>query len=179
MVSVPELPPSPGGSPGRAAARPAAASFQPARYVHGLLLSQGLAWLVLAVAALAGWTAGVAPGLSITGGVAAMLWAGLELLGIAVAACIGAAEIAMACRLAGGPRLLLTMAVSVQGLMLATGLIMAAFLVMVAGGLLELMALGSLRPRARRVRRQHQGVIRRPAPTPARCPHGQAPCQVS
>jgi hypothetical protein len=112
--------------------------------VRGLLLGQGVAWLVLAAAGLPAWIVSFPRGLSFGSGGAAVLWTGAELLGVAAAACIGAAQVAMACRMSGGPRLVLALATSLRRLMLAVSLMLAAFLVMVGGGMLELMALGGL-----------------------------------
>ena len=81
----------------------------------------------------------------------AALWTGAELLGIVAGTWLGAAEVAMACRMrAGQPRLLLGLTVAIQGTMLAVALILAAFLVTVGGSLLELLALGSLPSPAQR-----------------------------
>jgi hypothetical protein len=117
--------------------------FDPATGLSRLLLSQGLAWLLLAVAGLTVWFASVLRELSLSGG-QALFWAGLELLAIAIAAGVGAAEVGMACRIRGGPKLVVTMTGRFQGTMLAVALIVGAVLVMVGGSLLELMALGKL-----------------------------------
>ncbi len=131
------------------------ASCQPVRYVHGLLLGQGLAWLALAAAGLAAWLLHRPTGLNLIDDGSRVLWSGAQLLGIAVAACLGSAEVRMACRLRGGqPRLLLVTAVGIQGVMLAAALILGAFVLTVGGSLLELLALGGLavllRPRSAR-----------------------------
>jgi hypothetical protein len=110
-----------------------------------MLLAQGLAWLVLAAAGLAAWIVSFPADLNFISGGGAILWTGAELLGIVLAVCMGAAEIGMACRMRGGrPRLLLAMTVGIQGLMLALALILTAFLITIGGGLLELMAVGTL-----------------------------------
>jgi hypothetical protein len=110
-----------------------------------MLLVQGVAWLVLAVGALAAWIATFPEDLNLIGTGGAILWTGVELLGIILAICLGAAEVGMACRMQGGhPRALLAMSVGLQGLMLALALILAAFLVTIGGGLLELLAVGTL-----------------------------------
>jgi hypothetical protein len=125
--------------------RPPAVPFQPARYVHGLLLAQGLAWLVLAAAGLAAWVLTFPASVNLVSAGGAALWTGAELLGIVAGTWLGAAEVAMACRMrAGQPRLLLGLTVAIQGTMLAVALILAAFLVTVGGSLLELLALGGL-----------------------------------
>jgi hypothetical protein len=125
--------------------------FQPARYVHGLLLAQGLAWLVLAAAGLAAWVLTFPASVNLVSAGGAALWTGAELLGIVAGTWLGAAEVAMACRMrAGQPRLLLGLTVAIQGTMLAVALILAAFLVTVGGSLLELLALGSLPSPAQR-----------------------------
>src|SRR5580658_10042108 len=139
--SQPQLPVGASPGPGRASAT----ACQPARYVHGLLLAQGLAWLVLAGAGLTVWvlTFPADPNLVSSGG--AVLWTGAELLAIVAGICLGATEVAMACRMRGGqPRMLLAATVGIQGTMLAVALILAAFLVTVGGSLLELLALGGL-----------------------------------
>jgi hypothetical protein len=121
------------------------ASCDPVRYVHGLLLGQGLAWLAFAAAGLTAWILYRPAGLNIIGDGGRVLWAGAQLLGIAVAAVLGSAEIRMACRLRGGrPRLLLATAIGVQGVMLAAALLLGAFVLTVGGSLLELLALGGL-----------------------------------
>ena len=112
-----------------------------------MLLVQGVAWLVLAVGALAAWIATFPEDLNLIGTGGAILWTGVELLGIILAICLGAAEVGMACRMQGGrPRALLAMSVGLQGLMLALALILAAFLVTIGGSLLELLAVGALVP---------------------------------
>jgi hypothetical protein len=124
---------------------PAPAVCQPARYVYGLLLGQGLAWLALACVGLVTWLLHFPAGLNLISDGGRVLWTGAELLGIAVAACLGSAEIGMACRLRGGqPRALLAASIGMQGLMLAAALLMAAFVVTVGGSLLELLTLGGL-----------------------------------
>lgn len=124
---------------------PAPAVCQPARYVFGLLLGQGLAWLALAGAGLITWLLHSPAGLNLISDGARVLWTGAELLGIALAACLGSAQLGMACRLRGGqPRALLALSVGVQGLMLGAALVMAAFVITVGGSLLELLALGGL-----------------------------------
>ena len=127
------------------------ASCQPVRYVHGLLLGQGLAWLGLAGAGLAAWLLHRPTGLNLIGDGSRVLWSGAQLLGIAIAACLGSAEVRMACRLRGGqPRLLLAAAIGFQGVMLAAALILGAFVLTVGGSLLELLALGGLGSRGDR-----------------------------
>ena len=108
-----------------------------------LLLSQGIGWLLLSAAGLAGWSASFPRGLSLSGA-DPVFWAGVELLAIAIAAGLGAAEVGMACRMRGGPRVVVAMTGKLQGTVLAVALILAALLVMVGGSLLELMALGKL-----------------------------------
>jgi hypothetical protein len=151
MVSVPDRPWPPWGPSSRepvarhpALARNRAARFEPATGLFRLLLSQGIAWLLLSVAGLAGWSASFPRELSLSSGAGAFR-AGLELLAIAVAAGIGAAEVGMACRIRGGPRMVVAVARRLQATMLAVALILAALLVMVGGSMLELMTLGRLR----------------------------------
>jgi hypothetical protein len=108
-----------------------------------VLLGQGLAWLGLAGLGLVSWLLHSPAGLNIISDGGRVLWAGSELLGIAVAACLGSAQVGMACRLRGGqPRALLAVSVGVQGIMLAAALLMAAFVVTVGASLLELLVLG-------------------------------------
>jgi hypothetical protein len=157
MVSRPDFPPPPRRRPAAplqnaaVPARQAAGTFQPARYVHGMLLAQGLAWLVLAAAGLGAWIAAfpAEPNLISAGG--AVLWTGAELLGIILAVCLGAAELGMACRMRGGrPRLLLAMVLGIQGFMLTLALILAAFLITIGGSLLQLLVVGALAAAAAR-----------------------------
>jgi hypothetical protein len=141
MASIPGLPQ--GGAPTRRADRLAGPAL-PARYVRGLLLGQGSAWLIVAAAGLGTWIGGVLPGLSVDSKGGSVLWAFVQLLAISVAAGLGAAEIGMACRLHGGPIVLLAIVTGIQGLMVAAGLIVAALIVMLGGAMLELVALGGL-----------------------------------
>jgi hypothetical protein len=143
MASIPGLPPPRGGAPARRAGRLAGPAL-PARYVHGLLLGQGAAWLVVAAVGLGCWIDSVLPALSVDSKSGSLLWAFVQLLAISVAAGFGAAEVSMACRLHGGPTLLLAIATGVQGLMIAAGLLVAALIVMLGGAVLELLALGGL-----------------------------------
>jgi hypothetical protein len=113
--------------------------------VHGLLLVQGLAWLVLAGAGLSFWANRFPHTVNLVSGGGALLWTGIELLGLVFGTCLGAAEVGMACRMRGGrPRFLLIAASAIQGLMVAVGLILAALLVTLGGSMLELLALGRL-----------------------------------
>jgi hypothetical protein len=135
--------------------------------VRGLLLGQGLAWLGLAAAGLTAWILHRPADLNLISDGGQVLWSGAQLLGIAVAACLGSAEVRMACRLRGSqPRVLLALAVGIQGLMLAAALILGAFVLTVGGSLLELLALGGL-PGGRPARRWPSS---RPAAYRARCP---------
>ncbi len=109
-----------------------------------LLLGQGLTWLALAIVWLALWIGSFSHDPAPAGAGRGIFWAVLALLGIAISASIGAAEIGMACRPRGGPKPVLAIAASVQRVMLAAALIVAALLVMVGGSMLELMALGGL-----------------------------------
>lgn len=111
-------------------------------YVRGLLLGQGLTWLILAVAGLTAWIIAFPSSVNLIADGWRLFWDGLELLAVVIAACMGSAQVVMACRLAGGqPRLLLGAALGLQGLMLVSGLIVTAALVTVGGSLLELSAL--------------------------------------
>ncbi len=143
MTSAPDLPPG-GPSPRReqrAAAPLRTRSAEPARYVAWLLLWQGMTWLALAAAGLWLWlvTLPAALGPGSTNGT--VLWTGAQLLAIAVGACLGAAEVGMACKLRGGPRWVLALAVGLHGVTLAAGLVVVAVAVMIVGSVLELLAL--------------------------------------
>jgi hypothetical protein len=115
--------------------------------VRSTLMAQGLAWLVLAVGGLAAWIATFPEDLNFIGAGGAILWTGVELLGIILAVYLGAAEVGMACRMQGGyPRALLAASVGLQGLTLALALLLAALLVTIGGSMLELLAVGNLAP---------------------------------
>ena len=113
--------------------------------MRGLLLGQGLAWLALAAVGLSAWLLHRPSGLNLVGDGGRILWAGVQLLGIALAGCLGAAEVRMACRLRGGrPRLLLAAAMVLQGLTFTAVLVLGAMVVTVGGSLLELLVVGGL-----------------------------------
>ncbi len=142
MTSVPE-PPSPGGLPPR---RQWPAGIQrrrvnPVPYVAGLLLGQGIAWLVLAAAGLSFWIMSLPAGLGPGSGQGAVLWAGARLLAIGIGAGMGTAEIGMACRLRRGPRWVLAATAGLQGVTLGASLVVAAVSIMIVGSVLELLAL--------------------------------------
>jgi hypothetical protein len=148
MAKVPELPPVPGGRPRRPGVRRARA-LEPARYVAGLLLWQGIGWLVLSATGLGFWIASLPASLNVYSYGAAVLWTWVELLAIAVGLSLGAAEIGMSCRLRGGPKSVVAVATGFHGVTLAAGLVVAAVSVMIAGSVLELLALnGTFLPRA-------------------------------
>jgi hypothetical protein len=113
----------------------------PARYVTRLLLWQGSAWLVLAGVGLGIWIATLPGALTSASSGSDLLWRGLQLFAIAIGAGLGATEVGMACRLRGGPRLLLAMAPALQGATLAAGLVVVAIAVMIAVSVMELLAL--------------------------------------
>jgi hypothetical protein len=145
MTSVPD-PPSPGGLPPR---RKWPAGIQrrrvnPVPYVAGLLLWQGIGWLVLAAAGFSLWIAALPADLRAGSGSGAILWAGGQLLAIGIGAGMGVAEIGMARRLRGGPRWLLRATGSLQGVSLGTSLVVGAVSVMVVGSVLELLALSGV-----------------------------------
>jgi hypothetical protein len=142
MTSVPE-PPSPGGLPPR---RQWPAGIQrrrvnPVPYVAGLLLWQGIAWLVLAAVGFCFWIMALPAGLAPGGSDGSVLWAGAQLLAIGIGAGMGVAEIGMACRLRGGPRWVLRAAGGMQGAPLGASLVGAAVSIMIIGSVLELLAL--------------------------------------
>jgi hypothetical protein len=140
MASKPGLPPSHGGVPRRSALQ-RTRSGAPARYVAGLLLGQGIAWLVLASAGLGFWVASLQGSLNPYSYGTAVLWTWLELLAVAAGLSIGAAQVGMACRMRGGPRAVVAVASGLHGVTLAVGLVVAAVSVMLAGSVLELLAL--------------------------------------
>ncbi len=113
----------------------------PVRYVAGLLVWQGIAWLVLACTGLGLWIVALPAGLSPGSTSAHVLWTGTQLLAIAIGACVGAAEVAMAGKLRGHPRWVLRAAAGLHGVSLAAGLVVVAVSVMLAGSVLELLAL--------------------------------------
>lgn len=71
----------------------------PRRYVEGLLLWQGSAWLVLAAAGLGYWLATLPRALTGADDEAGMLWRVGELIAVAIAAGLGSTEVTMAWRL--------------------------------------------------------------------------------
>ena len=149
MTSVPD-PSSSGGLPRRRQwpARIQRRRVNPVPYVAGVLLWQGIAWLVLAAAGFSFWIMSLPAGLGPGSATGAILWAGAQLLAIGIGAGMGAAEIGMACRLRGGPRWVLTAAVG-QGVTLGANLVVAAVSILVIGSVLELLALiGVLLPPA-------------------------------
>jgi hypothetical protein len=150
MTSVPD-PPSPGGLPPR---RKWPAGIQrrrvnPVPYVAGLLLWQGIGWLVLAAAGFCFWIIALPDGLGPGSGEGAVLRAGGQLLAIGIGTGMGVAEIGMSCRLRGGPRWVLRAAVGLQGVSLGLGLVVAAVSIMIIGSVLELLALSGVLLRAR------------------------------
>jgi len=145
MTSVPD-PSSPGGLPRR---RQWPAGIQrrrvnPVPYVAGLLLWQGIAWLVLAAAGLSFWIMSLPAGLGPGSATGAVLWAGAQLLAIGIGAGMGAAEIGMACKLRGGPKWVLAAAIGLQGVTLGASLVVAAVSIMIVGSVLELLALSGV-----------------------------------
>jgi len=140
MAKVPELPPTPGG-PSRRSGLPRPRSVDPARYVGGVLLWQGVAWIVLSAVGLGFWIVSLPASLNAYSYGGAVLWTWVELLAIAVGLSLGAAEIGMSCRLRGGPKSVVAVASGLHGVTLAAGLVVAAVAVMIAGSVLELLAL--------------------------------------
>jgi hypothetical protein len=140
MANKPGLPPSHGGVPRRSAV-PRTRSSLPARYVAGLLRGQGAAWMVLSAAGLGFWVASLPGSLNAYSYGTAVLWTWLELLAIAVGLSLGAAQVGMACRMRGGPKAVVAVATGLHGVTLAVGLVVAAVSVMLAGSVLELLAL--------------------------------------
>jgi hypothetical protein len=145
MTTVPD-PPSPGGLPPR---RKWPAGIQrrrvnPVPYVAGLLLWQGIAWLVLAAAGFSFWTIALPAALRPGSGTGAVLWAGGQLLAIGIGAGMGVAEIGMGCRLRRSPRWLLRRTAGLRGVSLGACLVVGAVSVMVVGSVLELLALSGV-----------------------------------
>jgi hypothetical protein len=140
MAKVPEMPPTPGGVP-RRSRPPRTRSVDPARYVGGLLLWQGAAWIVFSGIGLGFWIVSLPGNLNANSFGSAVLWTWVELLAIAVGLSLGAAEIGMACRMRGGPKTVVALASGLHGVTLAAGLVVAAVAVMIAGSVLELLAL--------------------------------------
>jgi hypothetical protein len=112
----------------------------PPRYVGGLLLWQGSTWLVLAAAGLSLWIATLPGAVTPASSESAMLWRIAELVAIAVGAGLGVAQISMACRLRGGPRLLRARGLALQGVTAGAGLVVIAISLIVAGSTLVLVA---------------------------------------
>jgi hypothetical protein len=119
---------------------PQSRQLDPPRYVGGLLLWQGAAWLVVAATGLGLWIATLAGALTVAGSGAGALWRSGELVAIAVGAGLGATEVSMACRLRGGPRLLMARELAGQGVTAAAGLVVLAISLLVAGSTLMLVA---------------------------------------
>lgn len=113
----------------------------PTRYVAGLLRWQGAAWLVLTALGLIVWIVTLPPDFATASSGTTVLWRGAQLLALAIGASLGGAEIGMACRLQGGPRLLLAVALGLPVAVVAGLLVIAAVSVIVAGSVLELLAL--------------------------------------
>jgi len=72
---------------------PQSRHLDPPRYVGGLLLWQGAAWLVVAGIGPGLWIATLAGALTVAGSGAGALWRAGELLAIAVGAGLGATEV--------------------------------------------------------------------------------------
>ena len=109
----------------------------------------GAAALILSATGLGFWIASLPASLNAYSYGAAVLWTWVELLAIAVGLSLGAAEIGMSCRLRGGPKSVVAVATGFHGVTLAAGLVVAAVSVMIAGSVLELLALnGTFLPRA-------------------------------
>ena len=129
-----------GGAGDRAAAA-RCRQVEPARYVAGLLGWQGGAWLVLTALGLMVWIVTLPADFVTASSGTTVLWRGAQLLALAIGASLGGAEVGMACRLRGGPRLLVAVALGFPVAVLAALLVVAAVSVIVAGSVLELLAL--------------------------------------
>ena len=112
----------------------------PRRYVEGLLLWQGVAWLALAAMGLILWLMTLPGAATATADGAGELWRGCELVAIAIGAAVGITEVTMACRMRGAPRLLLALGLGVQGVTLGAGLIVIGISVVVAVSTVTLVA---------------------------------------
>jgi hypothetical protein len=150
MIGDPDrLPPRPGERrawPGKARRPPQPVvphirRVDPARYVGRLLLWQGVAWVALAGVGLGFWIAALPATLTPTTTGTVAIWRAAQLLAVLFGVGLGAAEICMACRVGGGPRLLLTTAFGVQGATLTAVLVIAAIGIMIVGSVLELLVL--------------------------------------
>lgn len=112
----------------------------PRRYIEGLLLWQGSAWLALAAAGLILWLMTLPGTFTPASSGAGELWRGGELVAIAIGAGLGITEVSMACRMRGAPRLLLVLGLGVQGVTLGAGLIVIGISVLVAVSTLTFIA---------------------------------------
>lgn len=139
-ASRPEGARGPGGTRDRAAAD-RCRQVEPTRYVAGLLRWQGAAWLVLTALGLTAWIVTLPPDFVTASSGTTVLWRGAQLLALAIGTSLGGAEIGMACRLQGGPGLLLKVALGLPVAVVAALLVVAAVSAIVAGSVLELLAL--------------------------------------
>jgi hypothetical protein len=112
----------------------------PRRYVEGLLLWQGVAWLALATAGLILWIMTLPGQVTSASTGAGELWRGGELVAIAIGAGLGITEVTMSCRMRGTPRLLLALGLGVQGVTLGAGLVVIGISVVVAVSTVTLVA---------------------------------------
>ena len=112
----------------------------PRRYVEGLLLWQGVAWLALATAGLILWLMALPGDATSASSGAGELWRGGELVAIAIGAGLGITEVTMASRMRRVRRLLLTRSVGVQGVTLGAGLVVIGISVLVAVSTVTLVA---------------------------------------
>jgi hypothetical protein len=112
----------------------------PRRYVEGLLMWQGVAWLALATAGLILWIMTLPGEVTSASSGAGELWRGGELVAIAIGAGLGITEVTMACRMRGAPRLLLALGLGVQGETLGAGLVVIGISVLVAVSTVTLVA---------------------------------------
>jgi hypothetical protein len=183
MIGDPDRPPPrPGGRrawPGKARRPqqpvvPHVRRVDPSRYVGRLLLWQGMAWVALAGLGLGFWITALPATLTATTTGTFVIWRAAQLLAIVFGAGLGAAEIWMACRIGGGPRLTLAMAFGVQGATLAAVLVLAAIGIMIVGSVLELLALSGalLLPLARPQEPRRAGS----RSSPNVCASRAAPC---
>jgi hypothetical protein len=112
----------------------------PRRFVEGLLLWQGLAWLALAAAGLILWLMTLPGTFTSASSGAGEFWRGGELVAIAIGAALGITEVSMACRLRGARRRLVALGLGAQGVTLSAGLIVIGISVLVAASTVTLVA---------------------------------------
>ena len=112
----------------------------PRRYVEGLLLWQGVAWLALATAGLVLWLMALPGDVTSASSGAGEIWRGGELVAIAIGAGLGITQVTMAGRMRGARKLLRARGVGAQGVTLSAGLVVIGISVLVAVSTVTLVA---------------------------------------